>query len=37
MNEFMQIGTALGVVLTAVFLIAGVAPPFLPDQRKARR
>ncbi|MEU6248243.1 hypothetical protein [Glycomyces sp. NPDC047010] len=42
MNGFLEIGTALGLVLTAVFLIAGTAVSFLPDhpfsdRRKARR
>ncbi len=37
MNEISQLGTALGLVLTAVFVIAGVALPFLPDHRRARR
>ncbi|SDL07108.1 hypothetical protein SAMN05216298_2575 [Glycomyces sambucus] len=33
----LEIGTVLGLVLTAVFLVAGTALPFLPDHRKARR
>ncbi|MFB9659110.1 hypothetical protein ACFQS3_13540 [Glycomyces mayteni] len=31
MNGILEIGTALGLVLTAVFLIAGTAVSFLPD------
>ncbi|PRY59135.1 MULTISPECIES: cell wall metabolism sensor histidine kinase WalK [Glycomyces] len=37
MNGILAIGTALGLVLTAVFLIAGTAAPFLTEPRKARR
>lgn len=37
MNGFLEISTALSLVLMAAFLIAGTALPFLPSQRKARR
>jgi hypothetical protein len=37
MNGFLEISTAVSLVLMAAFLAAGVALPFLSTQRKARR
>jgi len=37
MNELLEIGVVLSLVLLTAFLIAGTAVPFLPHQRKARR
>lgn len=37
MNGFLDATTAVSLVLLAVFLVAGIAAPFLPAQRKDRR
>lgn len=37
MNGFLEISTAVSLVLMAAFLIAGAALPFVSHQRKARR
>jgi hypothetical protein len=37
MNGFLEISTAVALVIMAVFLAAGLALPFLPHEREGRR
>jgi hypothetical protein len=37
MNGFLDISTIVALVLTAAFLVAGVALPFVSHERKGQR
>jgi hypothetical protein len=37
MNGFLEVGTIVSVVLMAVFIVAGMAVPFVSHERKVRR
>jgi hypothetical protein len=37
MNGIVEIGTVVSFVLMAVFLVAGVALPFIAPERRVRR